>query len=153
MSTENGTGTRLISVTRRNEKGQNYRVLFSVWMNMPIKPLERHLIGNYTLTSVSSKGREFRTEYSYQDLGTSPLKFHEVLFVYLLYWVVMPVVGLGPAIIVFEALPSSDAGPVIVLTFATLFVTVLAEAFLWAFLYPKWERGSYKGYDLPIKMS
>jgi hypothetical protein len=133
LGTGQGIGFTLLCNTGPDEHGRFFATRWFMLL-LPLIPLDRHHVRlldeatNAGFTSVS-------TTTSYRILGRSHLRLTEILRTYLMFWVILPVMLVGP-IIIGVIMDDDPSGELTVMIGAGVSIVMLG-VFLGAFSFYK----------------
>lgn len=85
MSRVNGFGTTYLGATRPDETGRSYATVWYTFFFFPVFPISRHLV------KYAGKG-------AYQVYNKTAPVLKEVLLIYLLGWIIFPLIIFAPSI-------------------------------------------------------
>jgi hypothetical protein len=106
VGTLNGFGTDFRGFTARQSDGSHYATKWFTAGFMPVVPLARYQL---IIGSSESSANEWKTDY--EELGRTPLRWQEIAVTYVGWWLVMPVVVLGPLLVAYALGVGRDGGP------------------------------------------
>jgi hypothetical protein len=109
VSTWNGIGTRYLGFGHRQADGSHHATRWVVLLDLPVIPLSRHRprVGA-TLHTMHGTASRSVTGYEVLDEGTMVVR--EVLTTLLVYWIVGPLIALGPVALVLLAIGDAQLG-------------------------------------------
>ena len=143
LYTYGGMGWRLLHNTRPDADGRLFATRWLIVL-LPIVPLGRYHVRR---GRISSTGREFTIEYRF--FGRSPLRPVEVIRTYVYFWVVVPVLFLGPIFVgAFRYARYSEDPDAVMVPFAGLSL-LLSAVQVAVFLLYRWRwrpvRAAHRG--------
>ncbi|MFD9128767.1 hypothetical protein [Kitasatospora sp. NPDC059571] len=97
MSTWSGIGTKCLGFGHRQADGSHHATRWAVLFDLPVIPLRRHRL-RVGATLHTRLGNGSRSVTRYEMLGEDALVVREVLTTYLVYWIIGPVLALGPVV-------------------------------------------------------
>ena len=110
MSTWNGIGTTYLGFGYRNRDGSHYATQWAVVFGLPVIPLRRHrLTVGFRLYTPLGTGSTTVTRYTVHE--ETPLNGRETVRTYLDWWLLGPLVVLGPpALLLWSVSGKQDGG-------------------------------------------
>ena len=110
MSTWNGIGTKYLGYSHRNRDGSHYATEWGVLFDLPVMPLRRHRL-KVGRTVHATAGTVNKSSTQFAVLEETPLNGREIARTYLTWWVLGPLVAVGPAaLLVWPVSSKPDAG-------------------------------------------
>ncbi|MGW1894120.1 hypothetical protein ACWCP6_28305 [Streptomyces sp. NPDC002004] len=109
MSTWNGIGTKYLGFGNRNRDGSHYATEWAVVLDLPLAPLRRHrlTVGSTVYTPIGTGGRSV-TRYTVHE--ETPLDVREIVRTYLIWWLLGPLVSVGPAALLLWSVRDKQDG-------------------------------------------
>ncbi|GAA5021557.1 hypothetical protein [Kitasatospora paranensis] len=128
MSTWNGIGTKYLGFGHRRPDGSHHATRWVVLFDLPVIPLSRHRLRvGATLHTMRGTASQSVTGYEVLDEGTMVVR--EVLTTLLVYWIVGPLIALGPVVLVLLAIGDAQLGFV-------AWLLILAACLTWVVAVP-----------------
>ncbi|MFE1754458.1 hypothetical protein [Streptomyces anandii] len=109
MSTWNGIGTKYLGFGDRNRDGSHHATEWFVLFDLPVVPLRRHRLTVGASVYVPS-GNGGRTITRYTVHEETPLRGGEIARTYLVWWLVGPLIAVGPAALLLWSVSDKQDG-------------------------------------------
>ncbi|MFF9409486.1 hypothetical protein ACF1B0_28795 [Streptomyces anandii] len=109
MSTWNGIGTKYLGFGDRNRDGSHHATEWFVLFDLPVVPLRRHrLTVGARVYDSAGNGTRVTTRYTVHE--ETPLRGGEIARTYLVWWLVGPLIAVGPAALLLWSLRDKQDG-------------------------------------------
>jgi hypothetical protein len=109
MSTWNGIGTKYLGYSNRNRDGSHHATEWAVLLDLPVVPLRRHrlTVGRTAYTTTGTTGRSVTGFVVHEE---TPLDVREICRTYLVWWLLGPLVAVGPAALLLWSVSDKQDG-------------------------------------------